>query len=333
MLIIDKAYSERTAREFMTSIPTELHSAAPRTDRIDTQLIRVLHLVLTEKSVSRAADRLGITQPAVSSALKRLRELTGDSLLVRTRNGMTPTERALSLLGPVRKALEGIDEILDRAPPFEAAKTTRSFGVGAPDYFDAFFLSNLSATLRTEAPNARLNIRSLSLDIDFERLLEDGDIDVVLGNWPNPPDYLRTLPLFDDEVVCMVSQRHPFAKRGEITAAEYLKAQHLAPVPYAGGVRGAIDEHLHQLGHRRDIRVSLPYFHVAPYVLTTTDLVFTTGRRFAEPFAKILPLAVLPAPLNFPPLRFYQLWHERTHESVAARWLREHISLLVKRSR
>jgi DNA-binding transcriptional LysR family regulator len=304
-------------------------STGSRADRLNSQLIRVLHLVLQEKSVSRAADKLGITQPAVSSALKRLRELTGDPLLVRTRNGMTATERAIALMGPVRRALDGIDEILDRASNFDPATTTRSFGVGAPDYFDAFFLSNLSATLRRDAPNARLNIRSLSLDIDFERLLEDGDIDVVIGNWPHPPDYLRTLPLFDDEVVCMVGVRHPLAKKNVISAEDYLSAQHLAPVPYAGGVRGAIDEHLHKLGYRRDIRVALPYFHVAPYVLTTTDLVFTTGRRFAEPFAKILPLKVMPAPLKFPPLRFYQLWHERTHESVAARWLRERISSLV----
>ncbi len=306
-----------------------MSEAQERSNRIDVQLLRVLYLVLKEQSVSRAADRLGITQPAVSSALKRLRDLTGDQLIVRTRNGMAATERALSFMEPLKQAIDGIDRVLDLADTFEAKTTLREFGVGAPDYFDAFFLSNLSATLRQEAPNARLNVRSLSLDIDFERLLEEGDIDVVIGNWPHPPDYLRTSPLFDDEVVCIVSERHPLAKKGEITAEDYLKAQHLAPVPYAGGIRGAIDEHVYQLGQRRDIRVSLPYFHVAPYVLTTTDLIFTTGRRFAEPFARILPLKVLPAPLDFPPLRFYQLWHERTHESTAVRWLRERISALV----
>lgn len=307
-----------------------MSEAQERISRIDVQLLRVLYLVLKEQSVSRAADRLGITQPAVSSALKRLRDLTGDQLIVRTRNGMAATERALSFMEPLKQAIDGIDRVLDLAESFEAKSTLREFGVGAPDYFDAFFLSNLSATLRQEAPNARLNVRSLSLDIDFERLLEEGDIDVVIGNWPHPPDYLRTSPLFDDEVVCILSERHPLAKKGEISAEDYLKAQHLAPVPYAGGVRGAIDEHLYRLGHRRDIRVSLPYFHVAPYVLTTTDLIFTTGRRFAEPFARILPLKVLPAPLDFPPLRFYQLWHERTHESAAVRWLRERITGLVK---
>ena len=309
---------------------TSLSDPSTRPERLDTQLLRVLYLVLQERSVSRAADKLGITQPAVSSALKRLREITGDPLLVRTRNGMTATERALTLIAPTRKALDGIDQLLDRMEQFNPAKTTRNFGVGAPDYFDAFFLSNLSGAMRREAPHARLNIRSLSLDIDFERLLEDGDIDIVIGNWPHPPEYLRTSVLFEDEVVCVLSERHPLAKKGVISADDYLRAQHLAPVPYAGGIRGAIDEHLHTLGHRRDIRVSLPYFHVAPYALTTTDLIFTTGRRFAEPFAKILPLKVLPAPLNFPPLRFYQLWHERTHESDGVRWLREQITALVK---
>jgi DNA-binding transcriptional LysR family regulator len=305
-------------------------SDAHRTERLDVQLIRVLYLVLTERSVSRAADRLGITQPAVSAALKRLRELTGDELLVRTRTGMTPTERALRLIEPVRQVLDGVDRILDLAESFEPRTSTRTLGVGAPDYFDAFFLSNLAAAVRAEAPEARLTVRALSLDIDFERLLEEGELDVVIGNWPHPPPYLRTSPLFEDEVVCLLARGHPLARKGRVSAEDYLAARHLAPVPYAGGVRGAIDEHLHRLGHRRDIRMALPYFHVAPHVLAATDLVFTTGRRFAEPFTRLLPLAVLPAPLDFPPLRFYQLWHERTHESAAARWLRAKITAIAR---
>ena len=234
---------------------------------LDTHLLRVLYLVLQERSVSRAADRLGITQPAVSSALKRLREITGDELLVRTRSGMTPTERAEGLLGPTRAALDAIDSILVQAEPFDPAKSKRVFGVGAPDYFDAFFLSNLIERFRRAVPSGRLNVRPLSLDVDFERLLEEGELDVVIGNWPRPPEYLRTTPLFDDEVVCMVAERHPLARKDSISADDYLIAQHLAPVRYAGGVRGAIDDHLHKLGVKRDIRVSLPYFHVAPYVL------------------------------------------------------------------
>lgn len=296
---------------------------------LDTHLLRVLYLVLQERSVSRAADRLGITQPAVSSALKRLREITGDELLVRTRNGMTPTERAEGLIQPTRAALDAIDSILVQAEPFDPVKSKRVFGVGAPDYFDAFFLSNLIDRFRRAIPNGRLNVRPLSLDIDFERLLEEGELDVVVGNWPNPPEYLRTSPLFDDEVVCMMSDRHPLARKGEITADDYIKAQHLAPVRYAGGVRGAIDDHLHKLGIKRDIRISLPYFHVAPYVLTSTDLIFTTGRRFAAHYAKFLAIRVVPAPLDFPPLRFYQLWHERTHAAPAARWLRELVAIVA----
>lgn len=293
---------------------------------LDTHLLRVLYLVLQERSVSRAADRLGITQPAVSSALKRLREITGDELLVRTRSGMTPTERAEGLLGPTRAALDAIDSILVQAEPFDPAKSKRVFGVGAPDYFDAFFLSNLIERFRRAVPGGRLNVRPLSLDVDFERLLEEGELDVVIGNWPRPPEYLRTTPLFDDEVVCMVAERHPLARKDSISADDYLIAQHLAPVRYAGGVRGAIDDHLHKLGVKRDIRVSLPYFHVAPYVLITTDLIFTTGRRFAAHYAKFLPIRILKAPLEFPPLRFYQLWHERTHAAPAARWLREQVT-------
>ena len=297
---------------------------------LDVHLLRVLHTVVTETSVSRAAGRLDISQPAVSAALKRLRDLTGDAILVRTRNGMAPTTRALELLAHATRALNGIDAIVQHGQKFVPAQSVRVFSVAAPDYLDARFLPGLIQRVGRLAPNARLSIRPLTADMDYERQLEEGDIDVVVANWPNPPPYLRLSPLYDDEVVVMLRAGHPLAKKSALTGADYRAAQHIAPVRYAGGVRGSIDGHLASLGMERMHRVSLAYFSLVPLVLEQTDLVFTTGRRFAESCARITPLKIVKAPLDFPPMKFYQLWHERTHNGVAAKWLREQIGAVVK---
>lgn len=293
---------------------------------LDVHLLRVLHTVVAEASVSRAADRLDISQPAVSAALKRLRDLTGDAILVRTRSGMAPTSRALELVSHAARALNGIDAILQHGQKFDPARTVRNFGIAAPDYLDPQFLPRLIAHIGRLAPHARLSVRPLVADADYERLLESGEIDLVVANWPDPPPYLRMSPLYEDEVVVMMRASHPLAKRRAIGEADYRAADHLAPLRYAGGVRGSIDGHLASLGLERTHRVSLAYFSLVPDVLAATDLVFTTGRRFAEACARDRALVIHKAPLDFPPMCFYQLWHDRTHDAPAARWLRSQVA-------
>ena len=143
-----------------------------------------------------------------------------------------------------------------------------------------------------------------------------------MGNWPEPPEQLHLSNLFVDKIVCLVSSNHPFARRGALTLDQYLNAPHLAPTPYSVGQRGAIDVHLARERLKRHVVVTLPYFNLAPYVLIKSDLVFTTTRLFADHYAKFLPLTVVPAPLDFPPMQYYQLWHERCHYSDEVRWLR-----------
>ncbi len=294
-------------------------------EALDVHLLRVLHTVVTEASVSRAADKLDISQPAVSAALKRLRDLTGDAILVRTRNGMAPTTRALELLAHATRALNGIDAILQHGQLFVPAESVRSFNLAAPDFLDTRFFPALIARIGRLAPHARVSLRPLTQDMDFERLLEAGEVDVVIANWPNPPPYLRLAPLYEDEVVVMMRPGHPLARKPKLGEADYRAAQHIAPLRYAGGVRGSIDGHLALLGMERMHRVSLAYFNLVPYVLQDTDLLFTTGKRFAESCARVAPIRIVKAPLNFPPMKFYQLWHERTHDAPAARWLREQV--------
>jgi DNA-binding transcriptional LysR family regulator len=289
---------------------------------IDIYLLRVLCAILTERSVTRAGAMLNQSQPAISSALKRLRDITGDPLLIRGKSGMVPTEYGLSLVRPAQNALRDIVSLGAGPLPFEAALPLRCYRVGCPDYLDVAFLPAMVELFRASAPNATLELHPLVTDFDFEAALEKGDLDLVVGNWTDPPEQLRLSNLFFDEIVCLVSDSHPFSHFGRLTAEQYIKSPHIAATPNFIRQRSFIDVHLARARLERRVVASLPYLNLAPRMLVGSDLVFTTTRRFAEHYANRLPLTVLSAPMNFPLMRYYQLWHERSHYSNELRWLR-----------
>jgi len=290
-------------------------------DQLDTALLRVFCLLIAERSVSRVALRLNQSQPAVSLALKRLRTLLGDPLLVREKNGMVPTERALALLSHARSALAEIDSMTGTPEVFEPATSRHAFRVGTPDYLAPVFIASVVERLRREAPQVRLSVQALGPSFDFESSLAEGELDVVIGNWPEPPPRMHLSILMEDEIVCLMWIRHPLAARG-LTLDDFQRAPHVVPMPYALKQRGVIDTVLATSRINRDERVVVQSFMSAPYLLPGSDLIFTTTRHFARFYAKLLPLAIVRSPIPFPPMRFYQLWHERNHASPAHRWIR-----------
>ena len=290
-------------------------------DPLDTYLLRVFVLLITERSVSRTALRLNQSQPAISAALKRLRDILGDPLLVREKGGMVPTERALALLSHAKGALAEIDRMVDAPESFEPQTTRHEFRIGSPDYLAPLFVAAVAERFRREAPQARLALHSLGPNFDFERSLAEGDLDVVIGNWPEPPHRMHLSMLLEDEIVLLVSASHPAARKG-MSLTDFQRAVHVVPMPYSISQRGVIDSVLASMRINRDERVVVQSFTAAPYLLQNTDLVFTTTRHFAQFYADLLPLAIIPSPIAFPPMRFYQLWHERNHQSPGHRWLR-----------
>ena len=293
-------------------------------DKIDLHLIRVLHTVLTERSVSKAAVRLGMYQPAVSASLKRLRELAGDPLLVRSGTGMVPTDAALRMIEPAASILRAAEMLFSDARGFEPASAEWTFRVAASDYLDPVFLPQLVAQIKSQAPRCGIEIHPLSAHSDYAAHLAQGDYDVVVGNWLQPPGELHQSELFADDVVCLVSNDHPAARRGW-TAESWLEAEHIAPTPAFPGARGVIDEHLESLGLARNITARCPHFNLIPRMVASSLLVLTTGRQFCARFTGLLPVTVLECPIAFPKLVYYQLWHERSHSSAAGKWLRERI--------
>lgn len=287
---------------------------------LDIYLLRVLATLLAEGSVTRTAVRLDQSQPAISAALRRLRDITGDPLLVRGKSGLVPTERGAALLDPARNALREIDRIVAEPPAFDAARSTRGFRVGSPDYLNVLFLPTVVEQFRRQAPAAQLEWHSLGPTFDYERALESGALDIVIGNWPEPPESLRRSELLADRMVCLMSARHALAGQ-TLTLDQYLQAAHLAPTPYSPNQRGLVDLHLARERLKRRVAVTIPYFTLAPYVLATSDLLFTTSEFFAEYYAGFLPLSVSSLPIEFPPMRYYQLWHERAEHAQDVRWL------------
>ncbi|HSV52571.1 MAG TPA: LysR family transcriptional regulator [Burkholderiaceae bacterium] len=293
-------------------------------DKIDLHLIRVLHTVLTERSVSRAAIRLGMHQPAVSAALKRLRDLSGDPLLVRSGSGMVPTDAALRMIEPSASILRAAEVLFTGARGFEPKSATNTFRVAASDYLDPLFLPQLVAQIKTQAPLCHIEIHPLSADSDYHEHLAQGDVDVVIGNWLTAPDDLHMGRLFADEVVCLVARDHPAVRR-KWDMASWLEAEHIAPTPTHPGAKGVIDEHLDALGLQRNITARCPHFGLIPAMVASSLLVMTTGRQYCERYVDQLPLKILECPVDFPRLMYYQLWHERTHASNSAKWLRERV--------
>ncbi|MCK6374225.1 MAG: LysR family transcriptional regulator [Zoogloea sp.] len=291
-------------------------------DQLDTYLLRMLCLLVTERSVSRTALKLNQSQPAVSLALKRLRQILGDPLLVREKSGMVPTERALALVSHAKGALAEIDRMTLSPESFDPATSRYEFRLGAPDYLAPLFIASVVERIRREAPGIRLSLQSLGPNFDFERSLAEGELDVVIGNWPEPPDRMHLSILLEDSVVCLVAASHPLARKGTMTVDDYQRAAHIVPMPYSISQRGTVDTVLASHRISRDDRVIAQSFAMAPYLLVHSDLVFTTTRHFARFYTDLLPLTILESPIAFPPMRFYLLWHERNHLSHAHRWIR-----------
>jgi len=292
-------------------------------DHIDLHLVRVLHMLVTEGSVSRAAVRLGSTQPVVSAQLKRLRALLEDPLLVRAGRGMAPTDTARALAEPAARLLAQAEALFDgpRQRLFDPARTSEVFRLAASDYLDPRFLPGLVARVKRSAPGCEVNVLPLSADVDYRHSLALGEVDLVIGNWLEPPGELHLGRLISDEVVCMVAADHPAARRG-LSLERYLACEHVAPTPTHPGARGVIDEHLHRLGLQRRITVRSAHFGQIPMMVAGSLLVLTTGRLFCSHFEHTLPVRIIRCPVAFPPMAYYQLWHDRSHASAPMRWFR-----------
>jgi DNA-binding transcriptional LysR family regulator len=290
---------------------------------LDVRLMRILLLLLTECSVSRTAVILGQSQPAVSLALKRLRDILGDPLLVRSGARLVPTDRGLEVAERVRKVLAEIDGLVEPEAAFVPAEAHQRVNIFAVNCLAGFFLPRIAEILRTEAPGMSVDLCNVFEEAAVCGQLEDGSLDLVICNWPVPRDNLRFAPLLNTDMVLVMRKTHPMAGRTRLNMDEYLALDHLSPSPRFTAAISPVDGRLSQLERTRRIAMTVPEFSLVPHVLARTDLVFTSSRPFAEQMAGLMPFAIIDAPAELGAMKFCMLWHERSHRSGRNRWLRD----------
>jgi len=286
---------------------------------IDLNLLRVFDAVLQERSVTAAAGRLGLTQPAVSNALARLRTLLGDALFVRTPVGMEATPFARGVAEPVRQALALLDSALAHGPGFEPASATRAFRFYMSDLGQIEFLPPLIERVQRHAPQVRLEAVAVEVE-DIAGALGTGALDLAIGFLPGLGPPVRRRALFRDPYLCLMRGDHPIKT---LTKRKFLDASH-ALVTYRGGHR-VVEEALERAGLARRISLRLPHFTVVPMVLERTDLICTLPARVARVFERRGKLKSLPPPVPIPVADVAVHWHERFDADQGNRWLREQL--------
>lgn len=285
---------------------------------LDLNLLKALAALLDERNVTRAAARLGVTQPAMSGILTRLRENFDDPLFARAQRGIVPTPRALALEPALRRILGEIDGLLHPAV-FDPATATLDYTIAATDYaLRAVALPFLGA-LKQHAPHIRVALSSVE-DGDLQQRLERGEIDLALTTPETTPAGLHARRLFDEHYVCAMRADHPLVRGRRLSLRQFCALDH-ALVSYAGDpFHGVTDEALAQLGLQRRVSLSVRRFLILPELLRATDMVAVVPQRLV---AGVAGLKLLTPPLPIPGFTKIAAWHLRSHRDPAQRWLRE----------
>jgi DNA-binding transcriptional LysR family regulator len=284
-------------------------------------LLPALRLLLEERSVTRAAERAGMSQPAMSRVLARLRRLLGDELLVRGPAGSAPTARALALAEALPAALDEVARVI-RPPRFDPAEAIGRITIVTVDYIALVLMPAVVARVRREAPGLELDIRTAG-GLDFADALAQGTADLLIGakdEFDDRGGFYRQR-LFDEDYACLMPRRAA-AGRKSLSLEAYLAMPH-ALVTITGRGGGVIDAALGRAGRARRIALRIQNFLAAPWLVAGSDLAIILPRRLAEHIAKPAGLAVFDPPIDLGTLTLSQIWHARRHRDPAHAWLRE----------
>lgn len=315
----------------MTSFPNIMNQVHDEADlhRIDVNLLVAFDALAREGNVTRAAQRTGVTQSAMSHTLRRLRSLLGDPLLVRGRGGMVLTPRGEALVIPLRAGLRDLARALADPEPFEPARCRRRFRIASPDLFDVLVLPPLLSRLASEAP--LVDVAVVPRPVRLDHALETGELDLaieprVIEDEPQATtepalDQLQQRTLFRDSMRCFVGAGHPLAGRRRISLEAYAALDHVLVSPRGTGP-GLVDRYLQQQGLRRRVVLRVPHFSSAVAVLARSELVLTAPRSLSRaPLGT--ELCDFATPLSIPSHAITMVWHPRFAEDPGHRWFRE----------
>ncbi|WP_332328485.1 LysR family transcriptional regulator [Burkholderia vietnamiensis] len=286
---------------------------------MDLNLLVTLEALLAEQNVTKAANRLHLSQPAVSAQLSRLRDLFDDPLLIPAQRGMTPTAKALELLDPLRHALDQVRAALAEHRHFDPGNAKLTLAIACTDYLQAVVARPLAVALRKEAPGVRIALRHLD-PLQLEAQMVRGDVDLALMTPEHGPGSLRARRLFDERYVLIGRKRHPGLRRG-LTAEEFARLDHVIVSLRGGDFTTPVDDGLAALGYQRNVVLSAASFLIVPEIVSHSNFVALVPERLVRDHRDELKIVECPFPV--PGFTVSMLWHERNHGHSGQRWVRE----------
>jgi DNA-binding transcriptional LysR family regulator len=285
---------------------------------LDLNLVRVLDALLREKSVTRAGEQIGLSQPAVSAALNRLRHALNDQLFVRRGNDMVPTPRAESLAEPVRAALRGIERAFQPATDFDPARLERTFTFMGADFFSMLLMPPFAARIAAVSPGISFRFLDSAIgDLALERPLE-------VAEW------VSSVALFGSPFAVIAAKDNAALGRAGITAGEQVPLDLFCALPHAlrsidGSMSGFTDDALGRMGRKRRVRLALPHFQAVALAVASGPYLAAVPTQFAVEAAKSLPIGIYRAPISIPSPAVRMYWHARRDDEPPHRWIREQI--------
>ncbi|MBX9930878.1 MAG: LysR family transcriptional regulator [Methylobacterium sp.] len=293
--------------------------------KLDLNLLVALDALLTERSVTRAAGRIGISQSAMSHALGRLRTTFSDELLTRAPDGMRPTPRALALIEPMQAALSQIQAITALPAAFDPATADVTFSLGIPDSTEILLMPSLVAHLRSIAPGVKLILHT----VDRHRILDDldsGRVDLGIGIFEQGQTHHKRRILNKETYLC-VFNAELIGVTPPISLDDYVRLPHVL-TSLVESAHGVVDDALAKIGRTRVIALTSPRFTIMPFVVRQAPVIATMHSRLARFFGDAMGLAVSPAPIALPDVSISMIWHASNDQVPGQRWLRDTIVAL-----
>lgn len=291
-----------------------------RDSRIDLNLFRVLDAIYTHGGVSAAARVLHLTQPAVTHALRRLRDQLGDPLFVRQGNRLLPTDKLRAMMPSVQAHLKGLLSSIHAQPSFDPAQLQREFVIGFRDILESIVLPGLMAGIGREAPGVRVVSRRVAAD-EVERELGTGALDLVVDRPLRVGDRIAHQRLLDETLAVVMRRDHPLA--GQLRRSDYFAARHVTVSPL--GEASALDTLLGQNGLFREVRMVAQHYFSACEIAAASDLLLTVPKAYADHLGRLLPMASQPLPIRLKAIPIHAYWHDSKGDDRAHRWFRERL--------
>ncbi len=297
---------------------------------VDLNLLIYLDCLLREKNVTRAANQLGITQPAMSNGLKRLRDLFADPLLIRTSHGMTATDKAVELQPLVRAIVSQVQAVLEPSQAFDAANSRRIFRIMCSDYAEATLLPPVIKRMRESAPGVILDCLTPS-DVSYQDM-EQGHVDMAINRFNEMPASFHQKTIWRDSFSCLINPDNPLVEHFNLES--YLQAHHIwvsktgmgvgfGVNPEKSGGLGWIDKALERLGHKRQISIFTRHYSMPALLATNNDLIATLPTKVARMQARSHGLVLKPPPFDIPEFELKMAWSPLLHHNTAHQWLRK----------